>query len=161
MSETVSENGYERRIDMRVRNSDKGNPYVSLIDLVVAALDGMGKEAKAEFLLRLFSWDESVNALKAVLNGEVGSDEHDNNVDKLRSVCAQSCNDAAKALLANAMEEKNKLEQRLEDMKGRMEKLIEMWPDAYKKYLPKTEYFFPKYIDATEIAAKMIEETLK
>ena len=158
MSETLNENTYHKKVEMRVIQSDKGKQYVNLEDLVVEVMGYMGKEQLASFLLRMFSWDESIDAFKAMLNGECGTDENNNNADVLRMVCLEHSSEAVKVLLINALEEAHEDRQRVIELKNHIEKLESEWPESYKRYMPKKDYFFPKYIDASEQAQKMIDE---
>lgn len=158
MEEKLNENTYHKKVEMRVIQSDKGKQYVNLEDLIVDVMGSMGKEQLSSFLLRMFSWDESITAFKAVLNNECGSDENDNNADVLRKVCLEHSSEAVRVLLTNALEEAHKERQRVIEMKNHIEKLESEWPESYKRYMPKKDYFFPKYIDASEQAQKMLDE---
>ncbi len=158
MSETLNENTYHKKVEMRVIQSDKGKQYVNLEDLVVEVMGYMGKEQLASFLLRMFSWDESIDAFKAMLNGDIGTDENNNHADVLRMVCLEHSSEAVKVLLINALEEAHEDRQRVIELKNHIEKLESEWPESYKRYMPKKDYFFPKYIDASEQAQKMIDE---
>ncbi|TXH53448.1 MAG: hypothetical protein E6Q97_13225 [Desulfurellales bacterium] len=158
MSEKLTENTYHKKVEMRVIQSDKNKQYVNLEDLIVDVMESMGKEQLASFLLRMFSWDESINALKGVLNGDIGTDENNNNADVLRMVCLEHSSEAVKVLLINALEEAHEDRQRVIELKNHIEKLESEWPESYKRYMPKKDYFFPKYIDASEQAQKMIDE---
>lgn len=158
MDEVITESHYSREVNMRVVESDKYRQYVSITDLVVAVMDNMKKEQRAEFLLRMFSWDESIDAFKSMLNGECGTDENDNKTDVLRKVCLEHSSEAVKVLLANALEAVHKEKQRVDDLKEHIENMEKQWPEPYKKYMPKRDFFFPKYIDATDQAQKMLDE---
>lgn len=158
MEETLNENSYVKKVEMRVIESDKGKQYVNLEDLIVEVMGCMGKKQLASFLLRMFSWDESISAFKSVLDGDCGTDENDNNADVLRMVCLKHSSEAVKVLLINALEEAHNDRQRVNDLKEHIEKLENEWPESYKRYMPKKDFFFPKYIDASEQAQKMIDE---
>lgn len=158
MSEKLTENTYHKKVEMRVIQSDKNKQYVNLEDLIVDVMESMGKEQLASFLLRMFSWDESINAFKAMLSGECGTDENDNNADVLRKLCLEHSSEAVKVLLTNALEEAHKERQRVIELKEHIETLEKEWPETYKRYMPKKDYFFPRYIDASEQAQKMLDE---
>lgn len=159
MEETVEETGYRgRTMELRVVNSDKGNQFLGIEELVVTAIGQMSREKLGHFLLRLFSWDESINAFKLMLENDCGSDENGNNADVLRKVCLEHSSEAVKVLLTNALEDAGKERQRTEDLKKHIEKMEQAWPEPYKKYMPKKDYFYAGYIDCEEQAQKMLDE---
>jgi len=160
VSEIINEGCYNRKIEIATVRNSKDKVFVSVLDLVIAAMDAMSSEEKKEFYLKLLSWKEAADAFVECLEG-CGHDESDNNLDKLRKLCTFGANDAVKTLVSNALEAAERNIQKLENCMEYIEELRKAWPTGFEKYFPKNAYFFPKWTDRSEEARKLLEEATK
>lgn len=160
MSETLNEGCYNRKIEIATVRNSKDKVFVSVLDLVIAAMDAMSSEEKKEFYLKLLSWKEAADAFVECLEG-YGYDENDNSLNKLRKLCTFGANDAVKTLVTSVLEQAERDRQNLEDCKEYIETLRKAWPTGFEKYFPKHDYFFPKWTDRAAEAQKMLEEAIK
>lgn len=155
-----------RAKDMEVKEC-KGRLYLALDETIVGVLGAEDPAVRMKVVDKVVATAEFGEAVRNLLQGfncnEWSSTDNQgvstHSGDKLRQVLSEMAHPAAVSLIKQLMEEVQRLAGRLRDKDKHIAKLLELWPESYKKYVPKEEWTFAptQYITA-EAVTRLIEE---
>lgn len=124
------------------KNDDDRRIYVKAEDMIWTLIDGMSTESRKELIATMFAIEEFNEAAAEMLAGD-NSDENSGNGnpgDVLRKALLPHANKSARQLVENVINKNVELSEKLATQKKFVDKLLNEWPDSYKKYIPKQDY---------------------
>lgn len=150
---------------IKLYSDSKGRSFISLSDMIYELVEKLSPETAQDVLEQILCAPVFAKAVQAILAGhsdhewEQSSEngEGRSSVDDLRKVLIPFADDAAKKLLQNAFEANVKLTESLRGAHEHIKKLMEEWPEPYRRYIPKREWNFISSYVPMEAVVKAIE----
>lgn len=148
--------------EIRTRYDEKRRQVIDVGDLLYAIAEYNSDSAgKVAFIEKIISVSEFADAFETVISGcsneEYTSSGEGRSAEKLRLLCVKFADEAAKQVIQAMTERINYLANRLKDAKDFNAKLLEQWPDAFKKYVPKEQWTYSGECITDDQVTKMLE----
>lgn len=136
--------------DIRIIRDEKRRQAISIGDLIYHLCSyGSDENERQELIENIICTEDFAECFVRVLAGD-SSEECSNyqsgistrSAQKLRELCSEYADMASRELIKNLAETVLTLKNRLKDAQEHNAKILEDWPEAYKKYMPKSEFTY-------------------
>ena len=138
-------------MEIELRQTEKGDSYLLVSDLVYCLCRYTRDSVKAELIERLISDQSFASAFKVVT--EAAGDD----ADKLRELMIQHADIAARELIKSLTNQLLNLTHKLSEADKFIKKILSEWPDPYEKYKPKQDWVWDYTHVTDRHVVKMLE----
>lgn len=141
--------------------SKRDGPCVAIHELIRCVLESSSESQKRSLIEYVVAQEAFTDAMADVVRGFSDYESHDcsgnSSADALRRELLTHAGDAANKIVSALMEENQRLRDRLKVGKQHIEKILEDWPEPYKKYIPQEAYSYSHFYVPSSDAEKLIE----
>lgn len=141
----------------------KEGPCLAIFDLIRVAMENSKPEdrlALAEYILAQKEFGEAIAYTIRGHNDKEWSEMGRGNfrsADPLREALLPHAQAGAVELVKSVLEENHRLRERLDTREKHIQKILEDWPEPYKKYIPKEPWVYSSLSITDSQAQKLID----
>jgi hypothetical protein len=153
-------------MDIRIYETKEGRKAIEIADLIeMLSYNANSEQARTELIEKIILAPDFEKAFANVVGGYSNEEWHAHDrdgipmqsSDKIRALVAQHADSGARELIKLLTERIQYLVLRLQDAKRHGQALLDQWPDAFKKYIPK-ELVTYEYIDTSDsVVTRMLD----
>lgn len=152
--------------EIRIKETKDGRKAIEIADLLEALCCwNQNENHNVELIERIMMSEHFAKAFATVIRGCSNEEFHTWHEDgsnyksseSLKALVAEHADAAAREVIALLTERIQYLVNRLQDAKNHNKKLLEQWPDAFKKYIPQELHTYESGYITNDQVTKMIE----